>query len=92
MEIDDREIVAAIRDNPEKGFSLLMKKYIEPVYWHIRRLVVSHADAQDAAQETFVRAFRSFGSFQADAVNDMKYPMFSGCLQTNMSITVILNP
>ena len=63
MELDDREIVAAIRDNPEKGFSLLMKKYIEPVYWHIRRLVVSHADAQDAAQETFVRAFRSFGSF-----------------------------
>ena len=73
MEIDDREIVAAIRDNPEKGFSLLMKKYIEPVYWHIRRLVVSHADAQDAAQETFVRAFRSFGSFRDGSLRSWIY-------------------
>ena len=71
MELDDREIVAAIRDNPEKGFSLLMKKYIEPVYWHIRRLVVSHADAQDAAQETFVRAFRSFGSFRDGSLRSL---------------------
>lgn len=44
-----------------------MAKYKEAVYWHIRRLVVSHADAQDAAQETFVRVFRSFNQFKGDA-------------------------
>ena len=56
---DDEEIIVAIRENPEQGFRLLMKSYMEPVYWHIRRLVVSHADAQDAAQEAFVRIFQN---------------------------------
>lgn len=45
----------------ESGFRSLMAKYKSPIYWHIRRLVVSHADAQDAAQETFVRVYRSIG-------------------------------
>lgn len=44
-----------------------MAKYKKAVYWHIRRLVVSHADAQDAAQETFVRIFRSFSQLKDNA-------------------------
>ena len=63
---NEHDIVSAMRNDPEKGFRLLMKKFREPVYWHIRRLVVSHDDAQDAAQETFVRIFRSFGSFRSE--------------------------
>lgn len=59
----DKEIISAIRQDPERGFRLLMANYKEPVYWHIRRLVVSHADAQDAAQEAFVRVFRNFCQF-----------------------------
>ena len=38
---EDKEIIQAIRKNPEKGFRLFMDKYKKPVYWHIRRLVVS---------------------------------------------------
>lgn len=57
---DDKKITTAMRVNPEKGFRLLMAGYKETVYWHIRRLVVSHDDAQDVAQETFVRVYRSF--------------------------------
>ena len=57
---DDKAIIKAMRKNPEEGFRLLMASYKEPVYWHIRRLVVSHADAQDAAQEAFVRIFRNY--------------------------------
>ena len=62
MTQSDNDITALLRRDPEQGFRLLMKRYKEPVYWHIRRLVVSHADAQDATQETFVRIFRSRGS------------------------------
>lgn len=62
----DEDIVSAVRQNPEKGFRMLMAKYREAVYWHIRRLVISHADAQDAAQETFVRIFRSFSQFRGE--------------------------
>ena len=58
--LQDTDIVSALQENGERGFRLLMTKYKQVVYWHIRRLVVSHDDAQDAAQETFIRVFRSF--------------------------------
>jgi len=63
MPTNDKDIIRAMREDAEKGFRLLMKSYKEPLYWHIRRLVVSHDDAQDAAQETFIRIFRSFGQY-----------------------------
>ena len=64
--LNDAKIVAALNENTESGFRLLMAKYKEAVYWHIRRLVVSHDDAQDAAQETFIRVFRSFRQFKGE--------------------------
>lgn len=39
-------------------FSSIVKEYSQPLYWHIRRLVVSHDDAEDVLQETFVKAYR----------------------------------
>lgn len=64
--LNDADIISALKENAENGFRLLMVRYKEAVYWHIRRLVVSHADAQDAAQETFVRVFRSFRGFKSE--------------------------
>lgn len=64
---NDNDIIEAIRHDSEKGFRLLLRERWEPVYWHIRRLVVHHDDAQDATQETFVRVFRSFGKFKGDS-------------------------
>ena len=59
MNIDNNEITRTIAQDKEKGFRLLMAKFSEPLYWHIRRLVVSHDDAQDVEQETFIKAYRS---------------------------------
>lgn len=67
MTIADNDIIAEMRRQPEQGFRLLMRKYREPVYWHIRRLVVTHADAQDAAQEAFVRIFKSMDSYRGNS-------------------------
>ena len=66
MTTNDKDIIYAMQDDAEKGFRLLMATYKEPLYWHIRRLVVSHDDAQDAAQETFIRIFRSFGQYSEE--------------------------
>lgn len=66
MIIDDKTIIQAVREKSEIGFRLLMRKYKQPIYWHIRRLVVSHDDAQDATQEAFIRIFRSFDKFRDD--------------------------
>lgn len=66
MSINDNGIVETLKQSPENGFRMLMAKYQEPVYWHIRRLVVSHDDAQDVSQETFVRIYRSLGNYRGD--------------------------
>lgn len=66
MGINDNGIVETLKQSPENGFRMLMAKYQESVYWHIRRLVVSHDDAQDASQETFVRIYRSQGNYRGD--------------------------
>lgn len=63
---DDKELVWLTAKDPEKGFRYLMAKYKEAVYWHIRRLVVAHEDAQDVTQETFVRIFRSLSDFKGE--------------------------
>lgn len=67
MRADDKDIVETLKAFPENGFRMLMAKYQEAVYWHIRRLVVSHDDAQDASQETFVRIYRSFDQYRGDS-------------------------
>lgn len=59
----DQDIVKAMKKDPQTGFRFLMDCYMKPVYWHIRRLVVAHDDAQDAMQETFLRVFRSFEQY-----------------------------
>lgn len=67
MRISDDSIVQSMRAQPELGFRLLMQRYREPVYWHIRRLVVAHQDAQDASQETFLRVFRCWDQYRGDS-------------------------
>ncbi|MGM9694132.1 MAG: RNA polymerase sigma factor [Alloprevotella sp.] len=67
MPLADTEIIAAIAKDTEQGFRELVKTYSRPIYWHIRRLVVSHDDAQDATQETFIRIFRSLSQRRENA-------------------------
>ena len=64
MQIDDNDIYTSMHRNPESGIRMVMQKYGEPVYWHARRLLVSHDDAQDAVQETFIKVYRSFHSLK----------------------------
>ena len=44
MATDDKEIINLIGRDPNGGFRQLMGKYQEAVYWHVRRMVVSHDD------------------------------------------------
>ena len=74
-----------MREDAERGFRLLMLSYKEPLYWHIRRLVVSHDDAQDAAQEAFIRIFRSFGQY--NEANSLRAWIFR--IATNEALRLI---
>ena len=53
--------------DPELGFWWLMEKYQSQMYWHIRRMVVSHEDAEDVLQETFIKIFRYLDDFRAES-------------------------
>lgn len=66
MATDDKEIINLIGRDPNGGFRQLMGKYQEAVYWHVRRMVVSRDDAQDVAQETFVRVYRSLRTYRGE--------------------------
>ena len=85
MMTNDKDIIYAMREDAERGFRLLMQSYKEPLYWHIRRLVVSHDDAQDAAQEAFIRIFRSFGQY--NEVNSLRAWLFR--IATNEALRLI---
>jgi len=41
-----------------------MSKYKERLYWHVRRLLMSHEDADDVLQNTFIKAFRAIDNFE----------------------------
>lgn len=56
--INEDKIREVWASNPERGFKLLIDFFQQPIYWHIRRLVVSHEDAEDILQEVFIRVFR----------------------------------
>lgn len=67
MNISETEIIKKMRQHPNVGMKCLMDAYQERLYWHIRRLVVSHDDAQDLLQETFLKVYRSFDSFKGNS-------------------------
>lgn len=57
---------AELRDRMTRSeaFDRLVRTMLQPVYWHIRRLVVLHDDAQDATQNAFVKTFEHIESFR----------------------------
>lgn len=67
--ISDEQIVALCKDESQrnKGFRLLMHKYQERLYWHIRRIVTTHEDADDVIQNVFVKIYRSIDRYRAEA-------------------------
>ena len=67
--LEDKELLQKIR-NPETrnyGFNLLVREYQKRVYWHIRKMVIDHDDADDITQDTFVKIHKYIDNFREDA-------------------------
>ena len=54
-------------DTREKAFEQLVREYQEPLYWQIRRMVLTHDDANDVLQNTFLKAWSAIDSFRGEA-------------------------
>ena len=64
----DREILQLFKEGGrEEAFRLLVQSYKERLYWHIRRMVLDHDDADDCLQNTFLKAWRSLPGFRGDS-------------------------
>jgi RNA polymerase sigma factor (sigma-70 family) len=51
----------------DKGFSWILRTYQERIYWHIRRMVTDHEDANDVMQNTFMKAYKGLKNFKGNS-------------------------
>ena len=67
--MEDHEIlhIYRVEGNQEYAFNLLMRKYEERLYWHIRKLTCSHEDTNDLLQNTFVKAWKYLPEFREES-------------------------
>jgi RNA polymerase sigma-70 factor (ECF subfamily) len=67
--MSDETILAMLNKDAtfNKGFSLLLRKYQERLYWHIRRMVVEHEDANDVLQNTCIKIYKGIGKFKGNS-------------------------
>ena len=63
----DDNISDLLKTDLNKGFRLLVETYSQKLYWHIRRLVILHEDADDALQNTFINVWKSIGNFRSES-------------------------
>jgi RNA polymerase sigma factor (sigma-70 family) len=65
----DSELLSQFQKEETKNFAfrLIVQKYQEKLYLHIRKLVVDHDDANDIVQNTFIKAWTGLESFREDA-------------------------
>lgn len=66
-ELSDLQLIEEVRSGKRRAFTELMRRYQQRVYWVARRIVGTHEDADDIAQETFVKAFIALGDFRGES-------------------------
>ncbi len=84
---DENTLVAQLKNNEtrDKAFRELITLYKERLYWHIRKIVISHDDTDDVLQNTFIKIIKNIHSFNEQS------KLFSWMyrIATNESITFI---
>jgi len=66
-ELSDLQLVNEVRNGKRQAYTELMNRYQQRVYWTARRIVGKHEEADDVAQETFVKAYLALGDFRGDS-------------------------
>ena len=67
--MDDKELLSMFRDMDSRNyaFNLIVRKYQERLYWHIRKIVISHDDTDDVIQNTFLKVWNALDSFREES-------------------------
>ena len=69
IKLTDSDILAkfAVLETRNFAFNQLVKTYQQKVYWHIRKMVIDHDDANDLTQETFIKVWKALDNFKGDS-------------------------
>lgn len=73
------------KETQAKAFEVLVNTYKERLYWHIRRIVMNHDDADDVLQNTFIKVYRNIDGFKGDS----KLYSWMYRIATNESLTFL---
>ena len=67
--LDDKDLLDQFREpaTKEAGYTRIIKKYQEKLYWHVRRMVVDHEDANDVLQNMFIKVWNGLENFREDS-------------------------
>ncbi len=66
---DEIELLSRLNSekHKEQAFTQLLALYKERLYWHIRKIVISHDDADDVLQNTFIKVYRNIHNFKGES-------------------------
>ncbi|MBS1928701.1 MAG: sigma-70 family RNA polymerase sigma factor [Chitinophagaceae bacterium] len=69
IQLDDKELLDQFRSEQtkEQAFTKIIQKYQERLYWHIRRMVIGHEDANDVLQNMFIKVWKNLHNFREDS-------------------------
>ena len=69
MELQELTFIEQLKNKAtqEKAYRELISLYKERLYWHIRKIVIVHDDADDVLQNTFVKVFKNIGNFKGNS-------------------------
>jgi RNA polymerase sigma-70 factor (ECF subfamily) len=67
--MSDSELMAMLTspEHRSKGVGLFIRQFQKPIYYYIRRMVLSHEDADDLTQQVFIKAWKSIDSFRGES-------------------------
>lgn len=67
--MEDSDLLLKIKnpDSRNYGFNMLVRTYQQRVYWHARKMVIDHDDADDITQEVFIKIHKSIETFREDS-------------------------
>jgi len=83
--INEKTLVTELQNKQtlESAFRKLVSEYKQRLYWHIRKIVLTHEDADDVLQNTFIKVYKNIGSFKGES----KLYSWLYRIATNESIT-----
>ena len=65
--VTDKQLVERVQNGDKKAFDLLVLKYQQRIINLVSRFVYNPSDAQDIAQEAFIKAYRALPNFRGES-------------------------